>query len=334
MGGTELVAGLATAIGSLPHRDAHAAAALVLRVLPDLPAAPQLPHRSAAEGVIAQCATGVPGVAVRADGSLELTGPVDASAVFEPELSASTHGGLLAFLEVAAAQPRPPERVKVQVAGPLTLGRAFVETGMGAPDAFRLGAGVARGWARVIEQRVATALPDAHVLLFFDEPALVCWREGDGPIEREVAIDVLSAALASTNSRSGVHVCGAGDVRLALDAGPSVLHCDVDALDLDHAVALSRFLDGDGWVAWGAIPTHRPVGEQAQPLWKALLDTWCELTRRGCDPARLRTQALIAPAYGLAGHGVSQAERAMALAREIGGRVRDHAAACKLAVGA
>jgi hypothetical protein len=43
---------------------------------------------------------------------------------------------------------------------------------------------------------------------------------------------------------------------------------------------------------------------------------------------------LVAPACGLAGHGESQAERALLLAREIGDRVHDHAAATKLAVGA
>ena len=34
------------------------------------------------------------------------------------------HGGLLAFLDVAAAQPAPPKRVKVQCAGPLTWATA------------------------------------------------------------------------------------------------------------------------------------------------------------------------------------------------------------------
>jgi hypothetical protein len=48
----------------------------------------------------------------------------------------------------------------------------------------------------------------------------------------------------------------------------------------------------------------------------------------------LRSQALVAPACGLAGHGASQAERAMMLAREIGSRVHDHGAATKLAIGA
>jgi hypothetical protein len=172
------------------------------------------------------------------------------------------------------------------------------------------------------------------MVLFLDEPGLVCWRGDEGPIEREIAIDLLSSALAAASATSGVHVCGDGDLRLALDAGPAIIHFDVDAFDITNAIAMARFLEGDGWVSWGAIPTHRPVGEQAQPLWKNLLELWCELTRRGCDPVRLRRQALVAPACGLAGHGESQAERALLLAREIGNRVHDHAAATKLAVGA
>src|SRR5262249_60844334 len=100
------------------------------------------------------------------------------------------------------------------------------------------------------------------------------------------------------------------------------------------APGVAGFLEGRGWMAGGACPPPGPGGEQAQPLWRALLDGWCELPRRGCDPVQLRAQALVAPACGLAGHGASQAERAMLLAREIGNRVHDHAAATKLAVGA
>jgi hypothetical protein len=336
MGDTGLVPGTATAIGSLPHRNAHAAASLVLRCVPDLPAAPQLPRRTPLEGAIAQWASAVPGVSVHSDGTIAIgEHGVDPTAPIAPTFTPEAHGALLTFLEVAAAQSPPLRRVKVQVTGPLTLGVALVDAGVPTAVAFPLAGRVARAWALALEDLVSGALPGVRLVLFFDEPSLVCWRSGaDGPVEREVAIDLLSNSLAATRAITGVHVCGSGDVRLALDAGPNVVHCDIDALDLDDGVAFSRFLDGGGWLAWGAIPTHRPVGEQSQPLWKALLDTWCELTRRGCDPERLRTQALVAPACGLAGHGESQAERAMLLAREIGGRVHDHAAACKLAVGA
>ncbi len=336
---TVLVPGMATAIGSLPHRDPGAAAALVLRCVPELPAAPQLPVRTPLEGVVAQWIRAIDGVEIAPDGSPTAPRGLDARAAIDPTFDAMAHGGLLAFLDVATALPSPPRRVKVQCAGPLTLGVALVEAGLAVDDAFALGARVARSWARALQQLVATRLPNAALVLCFDEPALVRWRSARSGavselVEREAATDTLSSALAAPACLTAVHVCGAGDLRLALDAGPRLVHFDVGALDLDDALSLSRFLEGGGWVIWGAVPTDRPVGEHAAPMWKALLDTWCELTRRGCDPSRLRSQSLVAPACGLAGHGVSQAERVMLLAREIGSRVHDQGAATKLAVGA
>jgi len=331
------VPGMATAIGSLPHHDAGAAAALVLRCVPELPAAPQLPMRSPLEGIIAQWARAIDGVDIEPDGSLALRAALNPRASICAEFDPIAHGGLLAFLDAAAALPSPPKRVKVQCAGPLTLGVALVDAGADLDTAFALGAGTARAWSRALQDLVAARLPNAALLLTYDEPALVRWEASllhDDLVDRETATDLLSSALAAPTCLTAVHVCGRGNLRLALDAGPGLVHFDVGAFDLDDAAQLSRFLDGGGWVIWGVVPTDRPVGEHAAPMWKTLLDTWCELTRRGCDPSRLRSQALVAPACGLAGHGVSQAERMMLLAREIGDRVHDHGAATKLAIGA
>jgi hypothetical protein len=325
---------MATAVGSLPHQDARAAASLVLRCLPEMPAVPQLPCRSKLEGVVAQWVRAVPGIDVATDGSITRRDDFDPEAPLDVRFDREAHDGLLTFLDVAAAQPASLTRVKAQLAGPLTLGVALNHAGVPEDHAFRVGSRLARAWAQAIEQLVAERLPDARLVLFFDEPSLVRWRDDDPPLDRETATDMLSTALAAVDAVTGVHVCGAGDVRLALDAGPNIAHFDVGEHRLDDAVALSRFIEGDGWIAWGAVPTHRPISEQAAPHWKILLDVWCELTRRGCDPARLRKQALVAPACGLAGHRPSQAERAMLLAREIGQRVHDHAVATKLAVGA
>jgi hypothetical protein len=52
-----------------------------------------------------------------------------------------------------------------------------------------------------------------------------------------------------------------------------------------------RRVDGDGWIAWGAVPTDRPVGESADPHWRHLAEVWCDLTRRGVDPVPLRTRS-------------------------------------------
>jgi hypothetical protein len=48
----------------------------------------------------------------------------------------------------------------------------------------------------------------------------------------------------------------------------------------------------------------------------------------------LRTQALVTPACGLAGHDDGQAEHLLGLARKMADRVHDHAVAARLTVGA
>lgn len=328
-----LVPALATGIGSLPHDDPRAAAELVLRVHPRMPAAPQLPSRSPHEQMVAQWARALPEVSIRPDGSLTLD-PGAGLTTPVAEFDDDAHGGLLTFLDVAAAAEVTPERVKVQIAGPLTIGMALQDAGHPPSVAFRRGAEAVRAWASAVEELVAERLPHAGLLLFFDEPALVAWSRGDAPIEHEAAVDVLSGALAAVGCATGVHVCGDGDRRLALEAGPDVLGVEVDPSLVDDADVIARHLDADGWIAWGAIPTDRPVGESSEPLWRALASVWCELTRRGCDPVRIRTQSLLTPACGLAGHGLSQAEHAMHLARELADRVHHQAVAARLTLGA
>jgi hypothetical protein len=330
--GPVLVPGVATGIGSLPHDDPTAAAEAVLRCLPELPAVPQLPGRDPREGMLAQWLGALPEVEVAPDGSLTVLGDSDAAP--ECVFDADAHSGLLAFLDVAAARDRTPVRVKAQITGPLTLGTALHAAGMPAPRAFQRAAAVSRAWSAALEALIATRLHDTALVLFLDEPALVAWQRDDAPLEREAAIDVLSGALAAVDAVTGVHVCGDGDIRLALEAGPEVLGVEVDANLIEHTVGLARFLDGDGWIAWGAVPTDRPVGESADPHWRTLTSVWCELTRRGCDPVPLRTRGVITPACGLAGYGASQAERVLGIARELAARVHDQAVAARLTLGA
>ena len=49
---------------------------------------------------------------------------------------------------------------------------------------------------------------------------------------------------------------------------------------------------------------------------------------------QLRAQAIITPACGLAGHGISQAARSLGLASELANRVSDQAVAARLSMGA
>lgn len=323
--------GSATGIGSLPCVDPDRAADLVLRVHHDLPAIPQL--ATPAEGVVAQWASALPEVTVTPRGTLVLD-PAAVDADIAPTFDTTHHAGLLGFLDAAAVWPEPVTRVKAQVVGPLTLGTALVHAGMDMSEAFARAQVAVEKWIRALEALLARRLRGARPLLFLDEPALVLWRRDEAPIEREAAIDHLSGALAASSVETGVHICGDGDVRLAFEAGPTVLGLPVSTDLVADVGSLVRHLDAGGWVAWGAVPTDRPVGESADPLWRHLVNLWCELTRRGCDPLRLRNQAVITPACGLATHGMSQAERALRLAAEMADRVAAQTAAARLTAGA
>ncbi|HMF04914.1 MAG TPA: hypothetical protein VKH17_08890, partial [Acidimicrobiia bacterium] len=262
-----LVPAVATAIGSLPHTDPRAAAELVLEAHPRFPAAPQLPARTPLEGIVAQWARALPEVTIEPDGSISVRGVTNEPPV--PAFDADAHGGLLTFLDLAASNGVRPPRVKVQIAGPLTLGMALHRAGLPASHAFRRGGEAARAWATAVEDLVDERLPGSALVLFFDEPALVAWRRGHAPLDHEAAIDVLSGALAAPVCPTGVHVCGAGNRRLALEAGPQVLGVEVGNDLVEDADVLARHLDADGWIAWGAVPTDRPVGESVEPLWRA-----------------------------------------------------------------
>lgn len=329
---TRLPAGAATAIGSLPHADPVEAVDFVLRHQPELPSAPQLSARSPLEGMVAQVAAGVPGVAVAPDGSLELTGRLDPDAPVDVGLDAANWSGLLAFLDRVAGRTGP---VKLQLAGPVTLGLALVHAGAPARDAFDAASAAVRARAHALIALARTRLPDATLVVFLDEPGLTATDHPGFPLEPEPVIDLLSAALAAIEPAvSGVHCCGRTDWALPVKAGAHVLSLPLEPSVVDDAALLSTFLDEGGWIAWGAVPTTGPVGPDADVLWRRLTGVWCDLTRAGCDPLLLRKHSLVTPACGLANHGASQAELVMQLCTAVAERVHDQALATRLSVGA
>jgi len=331
-----VVTGTATGIGSLPHRDRRAAVDLVLRALPRLPAAPTLPTAHPVEGMLAQAAWGLRGVRVEADGTLT----VDPRAL-EPAAPfvgpATVEGPPFATLEVfldAVAGRRAP--VKLQLTGPVTLGMALHRAGALPEVAFATAGRAVRERVDALLAATRARAPEAPLVVLLDEPGLTAQGTARFPLANEEVIQLLSESLASVevDAVSGVHCCGPTDWSLVTQAGPRLLSVPVDAGLLAHAGTLGRFLDRDGWIAWGAVPTTEPVGETGEVLWRRLSDLWCALVRDGCDAARLRRQALITPACGLATHGPTQVDHVLRLTRDLGRRVLGQAIGVKLQVGA
>lgn len=328
-------AGLTCTIGSLPHRDPDEAVRYVLERQPRLPAAPSLPIAHPLEHMVAMAAWGIQGVRVLADAGLA----VDPSAM-DPDAPLDDSGfdgapfvTLRRFLQAVRYRAQP---IKLQLAGPVTLGLAL--RAAGAPDelAFAVAGAAVRKRARALLALTAVEAPFALPVVFLDEPSLTGGFGQGFPLTPDAMIDLVSGALAVIEpvAITGLHCCGPADWRAVLQAGPQVLSLPVGAGIEASAGALSSFIERGGWVAWGAVPTDGPLGESAVRLWRRLSGQWCELVQAGCDPVLLRQQALITPACGLALHGLDQAEHVLSLAEQVAARLQDQIVGVRLSVGA
>src|SRR5262245_24146507 len=329
----ELGVGLATGVGSLPHVDPDAAAALSLRRHPSLPAIPSLPNRSPWESMLGQAVAGLPGVTVT-DAGPQIVGdgpPVGASP--ETDLEHEAFGGLRAFLAAAQGRTQP---VKWQVTGPVTLGMGLLHAGMKVPAAFEVAELAVPARIKALGAAIAEALPDAGQVIVVDEPGLTGLAHPGFPIPPRQVVDLLATALGAADQvgATGVHCCGTTDWGLVDQAGAAIMSMPADHGAIRSSAVLADFMARGGRIAWGAIPTDGPRADNVDRYWRALAAVWCELVRAGCDPVRLRTQAIVTPECGLAPHTVEQADRMLALTQDLADRVLDQAVATRFSLGA
>ena len=328
------VGGTASGIGSLPHRNAREAAEFALRITPELPCIPTLPKLSPAEGMIAQAVVGIRGISVGQYGSLLVDADrIDPDEMVTTDFDHGAYTGLRAFLEVAHGYEGP---IKWQFTGPVTLGLALLRAGVPARLAFEVAKKTVRTHVANIHQLLQSTFPQSLQVVFIDEPDLALLMDESFPIAPEPAVDLISGALAiiEGGATMGLHSCSSVDPSILTAAGPAILSLPVSSRLVDHAGALSEFLDRGGVIAWGVVPTNGPVMASAERSWKRLASLWCELVQAGCDAMRLRQQSLVTPACGLANHTETTAEIVYAQVRDIGERVRTQAVATRLTVGA
>lgn len=328
--------GQSVGIGSLPHRDAAAAASFTFSEFA-VPTVPALPRRSPAESLIAQALVGMPGVSSGPYGSLAVdpAHAVDDTAV-ETDLGGDAFVGLDAFCELAGRIGHDGSPVKWQFVGPVTLGVALRRAGLDEDRAFDVALRTVREHLAAMSTALTGALPASPQMVVLDEPALDQLMHEDFPVPPDEAVDKISGAMAALPSSSvrGVHCSGAVDLATMLATGPSVISIAADPRVADWAGYLARYLEQDGLIAWGVLPDGGPVPMSSGRAWRRLSDLWCELVQRGCDPVRLRRQALVTPTTGLGNHSESVARRLARVTADVATQVADQANATRFALGA
>ena len=334
MSAVELVNGLATGIGSLPHRDGHDAARFALTAMA-LPAIPTLPRRSPAEGMIAQAVVGIEGITVGQYGSLAVdVRRIDPINPVRTDIQHDAFGGFRDFLEEAAAAHTTA--VKWQLVGPVTLGIALIRAGVPEHEAFEVAVRAVRSHIQSLLDEVERALPGCAQVVFIDEPSLSRLPEPGFPLAPDTAIDLVSGALAAIEPRavSGLHCCADADWASLIAAGPQVLAVPVKPEVAFSSGYLHQFLSRGGVIAWGVVPTDGPIPMSAERPWRQLSELWCQMVQRGCDQVQLRRQCIVTPECGLGLHAPSVAERVHGITAELGRRVHDQATATRFVLGA
>ncbi|MGD9795539.1 MAG: hypothetical protein AB7V43_18900 [Acidimicrobiia bacterium] len=339
--------GALTGVGSVPHDNAQDAVTWVLRWCPVVPFVPQRSATSPAEAMINQVLTGLSAVSASLDGTVH--GTIPEAALRDPphaDLNGPEFESLRAFVDVLAPAGdvlapagsvavgdgdtgEPIAAVKWQLAGPVTVGLALARAGLRPDAAMAFAQCLVQDTLIAVHALLGSRLPGMTQVMVLDEPSFALVTCPGFPVAPDVAIDALSTCLATLQGRAvvGVHCCAEVDLAALLAAGPELLSVTVEAgrsATPEQSVGaghLARFIERGGTVAWGVVPTDRPIGERSSRWWRELSTTWDDLTGFGLSRGELAARSLVTPACGLALHTVDQADRVMALAAAVASRI-------------
>lgn len=313
---------LPTAIGSMPHKDAHEATGLVVKALPQLPAWPQLPNRSILEHMAAQFLSEVPSKTITTDAFLvdELPeGPVGSA------IGPQRVPGLYALLNQA---PKDVRGLKGQITGPITLAALVrLEGGVRAIEsktarewlASHLGS-VAVWQENLLKQRAP------KTLIFLDEPYLL-QALSEQWISVETAHNLITTSAQGLTGLTGLHCCASPPWEMLVELPLDVLSFDAYHYG-DSAVAaaasIKSFLSKGGAIAWGVIPADPFVLADAS-LYRVstvINELWGSLKEHGVPLELLSRQSIITPVCGLAGVNPDEAVRALDMTRQLATELR------------
>ncbi|HTY44509.1 MAG TPA: hypothetical protein VMD52_00745 [Patescibacteria group bacterium] len=312
--------GLATGIGSLPHKDAAAALEVVLRNCARAPFWPQLPKRDIREGMTAQFSEQLPCLKVTSTGlafSPEQK-EKELETFYEKVIAADTDyfkisrhyaQGLYAFYEkLRETGTADIEFIKCHTVGPFTMaGAVNDEKGVSLlydpvfSQAILKGLSMKARWQLAFFRKFGKKM-----IMFIDEPFLACFGSAYTPVNREDVIRILrelAADIKSPDTLIGVHCCGNTDWSVFTDTD------DIDIINFDafafldrlilYAADLKRFLRRGGILCWGIVPTQEFTGkEDAAFLVKRIEAGIAVLEKKGLERELLLENLIISPSCG------------------------------------
>jgi hypothetical protein len=339
--------GLATGIGSFPHKTAFPACAVILDALPEIPFWPQLSTIDFREQMEIQYSEGMPRIVldeVKQRMSFDTSGdPTEALEKFYEnvmsenlehfKISPTFSRGIYEMERLLARQTHPSIRFfKNQVTGPVTFGLATVDENKRAiyyNDVFR------DVVVKAITMKARWLLNKFksfgfNQICFVDEPILSAFGSSTYvSVQRDDVVNSIKE-VAETIRREGAlvgaHCCGNTEWPILIDAGVNII--SFDAYEYGDTIRyypeqIKRFLEAGGVLAWGIVPTSEKIGQETpDSLVKKLEEKVQNLASKGIDQDLIWEQCLLTPSCGTGSLSVELSEKVFRYLSEISRRVR------------
>jgi len=294
----------------------------MLDTLIDIPCWIQLPQRSFKENMYVQFSEGVPGLVIEEENrkiSVDVGRVKDdaIAAVYEKYLaqdltgfglSKEYAGGFFEFLTQVKDKGLSPDYLKGHITGPVSFlltvtdenKKPLIYQSQIADCVLKVLTMKARWQAKKLKK------VSSNVVIFVDEPYLISIGSGYISLERQEVLQYINEVIEGIHAEgalAGIHCCGNTDWEFLTQTRTDIINFDAynfsESLAL-YPQAIQKFLDRNGVIAWGVVPTTLDVEKVSlQELAIKLKDCIKLLCAKGIDTNLINSHSLITPSCGL-----------------------------------
>jgi hypothetical protein len=336
MSSNNLFSGLATAIGSLPHKDMDKALDLVFEYVPDCPHWPQLQSLRYTEGMEIQPVEGLPGIRHNPEKKsvyVDTVGGEEELAKFYEDALAAEAGegldkfamspdyaeGFHAFLNRLETLDKKFPLLKAQIIAPFSFGYTIRDQD-GKSIIFHPAWGDACMKILALKSvwQINKLKPYADEILYFlDEPMLSSYGSTAMlTVSKDEVIDKLNQVVGPIKKAGAIcamHCCGRTDWALVMESNLDVINFDTYNYGSSLGIypdETNAFLERGGWFAPGIIPMLDGIDDVDEKSVLEKLNSWFEeMGKSGISKDLLKSQTIVTPACGCGPLSIEQTKK-------------------------
>lgn len=344
----------ATAVGSLPHKDAKEAIGLIFDTFKEIPFWPQLANVDRHEDMTVQYIQGIPGIIydeknckycydAQSDKFFEeleeffmdyeaIVNEKDFTNLDKYAITAPYTSAIPLYLE--KFKQGNYSYAKCHIIGPFTWGTSLCgEDGVCAfyDETYRevliKGLTLKAVWQI---QQIKKANPDAKPVMFMDEPVMSQYGTSAFiTVKKEEVVDALkeiSDIIKEFGGLCAVHCCGKSDWSVLIEAGVDIINFDAFSYSKSlgaYAKDMEKFLKSGGYIAWGIVPTldkdalEKTNLEELEQKFESAVDDLVQKSKGKIDTDTVIKQSFFTPSCGAGGLPMELAKKAMVLVNEL-----------------